>query len=126
MTVDQQPVSLLPEGAMRAQQRLRRRPLQKRPSLRVQRRAHEVVVGGVTDIELDRRIKFDQLHQLRPAKFTALVRRLGLQRLFPQLFDWMQWRDAKGLGGRLGKRQLRCDEESRDQECVAIQSEFHK
>jgi hypothetical protein len=93
--VDDQAVSMGLEFAMGTEQRFCRWPLKERSRLSIERDTKKIVGSGVADIELDRGIEFDQLHQLNFAEASLLVRRLGLERLSAQTIYWTQGCDAK-------------------------------
>ena len=53
-------------------------PLQERPCLGVYGRTQKIVRSRVADVELDRRIELDLLHQIRVEERSLLVRWLLL------------------------------------------------
>ena len=85
--MDQQAVALLLQLLVDADQRLRRGPLQVRLRGRVERRAQEVVVGRVADVELDRRVERGEVDQVGLAELALLLRRLRGEGLLAQLVD---------------------------------------
>ena len=58
---------------MGAKQRFRRWPLKEGPCLGVYGRTQKIVRSGVADVELDRGIELDQLHQIRFEESSLLV-----------------------------------------------------
>src|SRR5437868_15526766 len=62
--VDQQAVAALLEPLMSAQESLGGGTLEKGPGRGVQRRAEEIIGGGVADIELDGGVKLRQVDQI--------------------------------------------------------------
>jgi hypothetical protein len=80
-----------------ADKRLGGRTLQERSRLAVERRAHKVVARCVVNIELNRGIELDQLHQLGLAKGSRLGGRLRRQCYRSQLGHRMQRLDLERL-----------------------------
>ncbi len=66
--VDQQPVAFGGERAVDADERFRRRALQERACLLVERSAEKVVRRRVADVETDRRIEGDHLDEIGGAE----------------------------------------------------------
>ena len=76
--------------AMGAKQGFRRWPLKEGPCLSVYGRPKKIVCSGIADVELDRGIEFDQLHQIRAEEGSLLVWWLLLERLCAQLLHRTQ------------------------------------
>src|SRR5204863_4173189 len=79
--VDQQTITERFKSSISANDRLGRRTLHERASLRIENRAEQIIVSGVADIQIDRRIKFSQFDQISRQKISGLVRRLRCKRL---------------------------------------------
>ena len=93
--VDDQTVSLSLEFAMGAKQCLLRWPLKEGACLGVDGRAQKIVRGRVADVELDRGIEVDQLHQIGFEESSLLRRWLCHERFCPQLLHRTQRRDTE-------------------------------
>src|SRR5580658_1886823 len=93
--VDEQTVSLSLEFAMSAKQGFRRRPLKEGPCLGVDGRAQKIICGGVADVELDRGIEPDQLHQIGFEECPVLEWRLRLERICAQFLHRAKRRDTE-------------------------------
>jgi hypothetical protein len=75
--VDEQAVAVGFKAAQRAHQGFGRGTLKEGAGLGVDRRAQEVVFGGVANIEVNVRIERGELDEVRRAKFAVLARRRG-------------------------------------------------
>src|SRR5271163_3023453 len=73
--MNQQAVPERPKFVEGADKSFGGRSLQKRASLRVDRRTKKIVRGGVTDVEMDSGIKSSQFDELRLAKVAVFVGR---------------------------------------------------
>src|ERR1022692_2824820 len=80
---------------MGTEQCFRRGPLKEGTRLGVHGGTQKIVGGGVTYVELDRGIEFDQFHQVRFAEASLLARRLRLKCLCAQLLQRMQRCDTE-------------------------------
>src|SRR5262245_28143384 len=76
---------------------LSRWPLEEGPSARVERRAQEIVVAGVADVELDRRRNGGEIDKVRSAQLAGFLRRRRRERFLPQLGQGPARLYAKGL-----------------------------
>jgi hypothetical protein len=93
--VDEQTVSLSLEFAMSAKQRFRCWPFEKGPLLGENGRTQKIVRSGVADVELDRGIVLDQLHQIRFEESPLLAWWLLLERFCTQLLHRAQRCDTE-------------------------------
>src|SRR5271154_878469 len=89
---------------MSAQQGLRRRALQKRARLRVNRSAKEIIRRSVANIELDRGIERRKFDQIRLTKISYLRRGMIGQCLASQCFQILDRRNAKNPAGNVADR----------------------
>ena len=80
---------------MSAKQGFRRWPLKERPCLSVYGGTQKIVRGRVADVELDRGIEVDQLHQIGFEESSLLRRWLCHERFCPQLLHRTQRRDTE-------------------------------
>ena len=78
-----------------AQQRFRRGPLQKGSRLRVNRSAQKIVGRRIADVELDRRIKRGEFHEVRLEKIAGFRGRMICERLLPKLREILDRREAE-------------------------------
>ena len=72
--MDEQPVPALVQPPAGPDEGLRRRALQKGPGLRVEDLAHEVVRGGIADIQHDGGVEGHELDEVRGAELPLLHR----------------------------------------------------
>src|SRR6185503_5944865 len=66
------------EALVRAHQGVGRGPLQKGSGLAINRASHEVVCGGVSNIQMDGGIEFDDFDEIRLAEIAGLAWRTAL------------------------------------------------
>jgi hypothetical protein len=93
--VDEQAVPVGPQGAVGANERLRRRPLQEGASRRVHGDPEEVVLRGVADVEPQARLERDHVNEVGGAEGALLTGWRGGERLPAQLRHRMAGGDAK-------------------------------
>src|SRR5262245_13334797 len=94
-------------------------PLEERAGRRIDRRAQEIVTGGVPDVEPDGRVELRQVHEVRWTEIAALLGRSRCQRFGPQFRDGAERRDAEDAIPLLG-RQTECSEEKKGSEMSHI------